>query len=224
MGRNLGAISPATIQANAIDHSYFVRADVAAPVGTKRWTDRWVDFTGNIDGGSQTWTSGDFILGPLNQSSHASTAVSSVSFANLFDQNLAPWTGWAISPGLRGVKAQIWDAWFSLSTGALIDKVKLFEGTIDGGEFGDRANLELAPYIKPWSRQIPSITGMVLGAAPLMPDVNTTIHWGDLVGMIVGYKPPNTSGVSNGAPKPYDMFGGIFDSSYSGSGRVPGKR
>jgi hypothetical protein len=205
MGRNLGSIPLVEVQ-NNVNFSYlFARVDVASPVGTKRYSEAFFgDFTGNIDGSSQLWSAADFLVGGLNQSAQNVTSVSSISFANISDAGtLAPWTGWAITPGLRGAKVQIWVAYFDRSTLALIDKVKLFEGTIDSGEFGDRATMAVAPYVKPWSRQVPAITGMMLGAAPLMPDPTVTIRWVDAVGSIVGYTPaPNTSGSSSGTPPP----------------------
>lgn len=174
MSRDLGGTPLGTIQANEIDWSYFVRIDIASPVGTKRWTDRPAgDFTGNVDGSSQTWTGADLIMGPLDQGDQE--MVSWMDFANL-DYT---WTSWANSPGLRGATVQVWVAWFD-AAGAVAGSYKVYDGRVDNGEYGPRAKMALTPQGRGWSRDVPYATIQELGFN-LMPAQGITIYWGTQV-------------------------------------------
>src|SRR4029077_10401990 len=178
VARKTGTVTTALTQQDAVDHSYFVRTDIASPVGTKRWTDRDClgagSYTGSIDGSSQTWTEAGLIVGPLDQSDNDTLSVSWLRFWNL-DWT---WTNWANSPGLRNALVWVYDAWFN-TDGSLAGSILIYNGKIDNQELGPEAMLALKPFATPWSKEIPWVTWTNLGASPIMPKPNTVIQWGD---------------------------------------------
>jgi len=146
-------VDAATVQANTLRWAYFVRFDFGGAVGTKRFTDYYQgDFTGSIDGGSQTWTGADVTVGPLDQSRNASSNVSWVKFANLDNQ----WTTWASVPGIRGKAVQVWRGDFNPTTGALVAVYQLYQGVADDHIIGPYAQVTLKPGVTPWARRLPA--------------------------------------------------------------------
>lgn len=175
ISRSIGAIPVADLQANVIDWSYFLRVDIAAPVGTKRFTDRSASFTGNIDGTSQAWTHGIGLqVGALDQGRQFILRPSSFSAANL---NYT-WGNWAATPGLRDAEVQIYVGWFS-SAGVLTGSVKLYHGKIDNHRHLERSEMALKPWIATWARRVmvpvPGLSSLL--PAELMPEDGKQIYW-----------------------------------------------
>lgn len=167
MLRDLGDIDVAELQANVSDWAYFVRVDLPAPVGTKRFTDWWSgDFTGNIDGVVATWTATDVVVGRVGQGKQGPLVVSSLDFANL---NYT-WTNWVNSPGLRGVAVTVYHVRLNADQ-SLNGAIEMYPGTIDSHKVLARAELALTPGHASWSKRILSpVPGMhVLLPAELMP-------------------------------------------------------
>jgi hypothetical protein len=197
-GRNLGSLPLSQVQANEFDWSYFVRIDVASPIGTKRFTDRYcgpttppapsqqsfIDTSArttslSIDGSTQLWSEDDVVVGGLDQGQQTMLAVSWLSFANLEETPGAgpKWTGWANNPGLANAPVKVWHVRFDPATGAFVEKILMYDGKVDNARYGSRA--ELALRSAPIRRLVPTATAQLLGAGPIMPDLHTTIYWGD---------------------------------------------
>lgn len=167
-------------QASVIDWSYAVRLDIAAPVGTVRFTDRHSNFTANVDGTSQTWVSADMKVGKMPQGRQKPLDVTQLNFANL-DYT---WTNWANSPGLRKAEVRIWKAWFDPLgliglPGAYVGPIEVWRGHVDNQELLRRAKLALKPWSAKWARRamtaIPGLSPEL--PAPLMPKEDEEIHW-----------------------------------------------
>jgi hypothetical protein len=176
--RNLGTVPTADTAKPNIDYSHFVRVDLPAPVGTKRWTDRRVG-TGvslSIDGSSQTWTQSDVIVGLLDQGTQDLGTVSQVSFANL-DYT---WTNWANTVwtngtvGLKGVLVHVWWGWFDWQSGTFTGAPKVYKGKIDRQEHLQRSTLALTAGTR--QRMSCYMTAKTLGAASIMPPPGVTIY------------------------------------------------
>lgn len=181
--RTLGFASALT-QANEIDVCQFVKVIGSGAIGTRRYHNRRATFDGNVlteditasvDGGSQTWTAADFIVGPISQSDNDPLSVSWMDFANID----YVWTEWAKSPGLRGAQVYIYKGWFS--GGSLSGSYELFRGEIDNQEHGDRSRMALKPFGLLWERSAPWQTLSMIDSmfAKLMPDPSKPIIWGD---------------------------------------------
>lgn len=204
--------SASLTQANDIIHYAFVRVDVASPIGTKRFTDMPGGLTANIDGaGSLPWSEDAVMAGALDQSDQDTMKVSWLKFANLPESpaTVGKWTTWANSPGLRNAPIFVYDAWFNinadLSIGSLAGALLLYQGKIDNHELLEVATLALKPFATPWTREVPWVTGLNLGAAALLPKQDTTVQWGSTLannhggsgygqGYIATYPPPESKG------------------------------
>lgn len=154
--RNLGGVQVATIAANVVDWSLFVRIDFPSPTGTQRFTDRPGGFTGNIDGSSQAWTEKSFVLGAANQSRQDVLSVSWLEFDNL-DYTFQ---SWANTPGLRDVVVKVYAGWFN--GGSLEGAYAIYEGRFDDAEISQKAKITLKPHVTTWAQKI---LGNVLGTS-----------------------------------------------------------
>lgn len=148
MLRDLGAGLVDLLQRNRIDWSYFVRIDLAAPVGTKRFTDRRVSVTEDIDGAPELWSTADLKVGRMSQGRQGPLTVSSLSFANLDNT----WTNWKNQVGLRGASVQVWAGWYT-AAGAFEEASLIYEGKIDSQQLGPRSELALKPWRVLWGRR-----------------------------------------------------------------------
>lgn len=161
--RDISTIPVADLRAGVIDWSWFVRTDIASPVGIKRWTDRGSDVTANIDGTSQTWTSGVGLqVGNIDQGREFVLNPSTISFANL---NWT-WSGWANSPGLRDADVYIYVVWYDTTTGAMSGAVRMWTGRIEEQSHLDRSEFGLKPWRAQWARKV---VVPIPGQSPLLP-------------------------------------------------------
>jgi hypothetical protein len=123
--RDIGSIPVADLQANTIDWGWFVSVDIAAPVGMKRFCNRAVNVTDNIDGSSQTWTCGVGLeVGNIDQGREFVLNPSTMSVDNINNT----WGNWANSPGLRDVPVEIYVVWYDAA------------GAMTGGTCSDRSS------------------------------------------------------------------------------------
>lgn len=175
ISRDLGTIPVGRLQSNTVDWFYFVKIEIASPVGTKRFTNRHTDYTGDIDGSSQTWVAEDMQCGGFGQGKQGALRVAKLSFANL-DYT---WTNWANSPGLRKTNVSVWRGEFNPADGLLDDAILIYVGTIDSHQCGERANLAIKPWRSTWGRKVvTAIPGLSpLLPAPLMPKDGELIRW-----------------------------------------------
>lgn len=174
MQRNIGTIDPNDLNSERIAWSWFVSINVSG-VGVQRYTDSSDDYTGDIDGSSQTWTAWDLSVGNLDQGSQSAVSVSWIEVANL-DETFSTW---ANSPGLRNADVEVWYAQFDVATDALVDSVPMYVGRIDNHRIGPRAYLALKPGRSTWARStFTAVPGQSpLLPAPLMPKDGVTIYW-----------------------------------------------
>lgn len=158
--RDIGDITDEQLTAATSDWCYFVKVDMPAPVGVKRFT-QFRDFTGNIDGTVATWFNADVRVGRLPQSRANALAVSSLSFANI-DYT---WTNWAQNYGLRRRNITVYHVRFN-ADGSLNGEVRMYEGHIDNHSLLTRAEFAIKPFHIPWGRRC--VTA-VPGLSPLLP-------------------------------------------------------
>jgi len=174
--RDIGTITVAELQARQIDWSFFVQIDIAAPVGTVRFTNRKGDFVGELDGspGSPDWQLADMNVGSLDQGRQSASAVSQIDFANID----FTWTNWANTPGLRGAEVTVWAGWFAADGVTLSGYVKVYAGRIDNHRCGTRAEIALKPGRNKWARKVMThVSGKSpLLPAALMPEDGTILH------------------------------------------------
>lgn len=175
IARNISSIPVALIEANEIDWGWFVRVDVASPVGTKRFCDRAADYTGAIEATSATWLCGsDLRVGAIDQGREFTLQPSNFSVSNL-DYT---WSNWAQSPGISDAPVEIYVGWFN-ADGSLAGAVKLYHGRIDNHGVLSRAELALKPWVSEWARRalrhVPGMSPRL--AAPLAPKDGDEVRW-----------------------------------------------
>jgi hypothetical protein len=160
--RDIGSIPVADLQANTIDWGWFVSVDIAAPVGMKRFCNRAVNVTDNIDGSSQTWTCGVGLeVGNIDQGREFVLNPSTMSVDNINNT----WGNWANSPGLRDVPVEIYVVWYD-AAGAMTGAVKMWSGRIDEQRHLQRSEFGLKPWRAQWARRV--LTA-IPGQSPLLP-------------------------------------------------------
>jgi hypothetical protein len=174
--RDIGTIPTSALEANVIRWQWFVKMQIAAPVGTKRFTDAEDDLTIDVDGSSQTWTATDLQVGNLDQGKQFFLNPSTISFGNL--DTPPTWSTWANSPGLRNATVEVWAGWWT-TAGVYSDAVKLYHGKVDNHRPGNRCEIALKPWHSLWARDCPThIPGLSdLLPAALMPKYGETIYW-----------------------------------------------
>ena len=137
--RDIGSIPTGTLEAaGEVPFYYFVRMVFPSPTGTLRFTnypvdigDDTIDF--DIEGTTETWDVtrlakvGTIVYG------QDPSAIQSLSFLNIDDY----FTDIGILHNFRDTPLTIWRAHFNKTTGALYDKVELFNGVIDSTSVGD---------------------------------------------------------------------------------------
>lgn len=152
--RNLGALSASHLTADGIRHYYFASIDGDVDFGIVRYCSRSADFTGNIDGSSQTWLGGSqsgLQLKRLSQSNTSILDVSSVSFLNLYDPSLAGygvWTQRDIQFGLSERPVVVWDAWWNPdddTDAGYLSSYILYSGRVGATQHKERSELTLNP-------------------------------------------------------------------------------
>jgi len=158
------ALAAATAD-NKLAWRWFVRVDIATPVGTKRFCDYATPGvqTLNIDGTTQAWNETDVLVGGLDQG--VQSKVSFVDFSNLDGQ----WTAWALTPGLRSAAVRVYHVQFN-ADGTLAGPVKMYQGMVGGQSHLDRTHLELVPSVNPYSKNGLWLTVRDFGAGAFMPD------------------------------------------------------
>src|SRR5436305_9808527 len=131
--RTLSASTVTEITGPGYKRKYeFVRIDFASPVGTKRYT-TYPDsatITLNVDGTSQVWTKFGVIVGRMGQDRGGVESVSWIKVPNN-DGPPPTFTGWAMSPGIKGARVRVWDGYFFAATGAFIEAAMNYDGKID---------------------------------------------------------------------------------------------
>jgi hypothetical protein len=158
--RNLGGITTANLQTSIKCLVHFIRFDIGGGVGAKRFViDSSDDLTLNVDGtGAQVWKAADIILGPMNQNMQRMLSVSSLSIANI-DWTWTTWVNTAGTNSLRGTPVQVWRAQYDVN-GTLWGSYPLYQGRLDNGDYGARANVACIPYTITWGRTWPwSVSG-----------------------------------------------------------------
>jgi len=175
----ISGVDQPTASAPTLYWAYFVRIDIAAPVGTKRFSAWHIDITANIDGTSQLWSSDMMLMNVegIEQGEKQTLSSASFSVGNAADPPL--WSQWAQSPGLRSAAVQIYRVQFN-AAGSLVASVKRYDGRVDAQEIDTIAHLFLTPHNRPWSRQAPYATPAFLGASALFPKPNVNVPFGPL--------------------------------------------
>lgn len=175
-----GPIPASALQDPLIQWCWCVRIDVAAPIGTLRFTDGGPsgNVSANLDGtGVQTWVETPLVVGTLDQGEQGTLSVSSVSFANGDDP--PTWSGYVASPGLRNAAVQVYFVMFDKYLSTLTGYFKAYDGHVDNQQIGQWAELVLKPHHSPWSREAPFLTLSQLGLGGLMPDPAIPLYFGD---------------------------------------------
>jgi hypothetical protein len=145
--RDLGGISDAATQDNNVQVYWFVRLDIASPVGTKCFTNKPCDATGKITlnlrgDGSFDWYEYDVEVGTIKEQVDDDTNLSFLKFGNvsaqagLLDRQ---WTKWSNTPGLRGTTVWIYKAQFDPHTDSYLGAYLRFYGELGGGTYNDVA-------------------------------------------------------------------------------------
>jgi hypothetical protein len=100
------------LQSRVFDWAWFVKFEIASPVGTKRFTDYPNDIAINVDGTVQTWLESGANVGPINQAKSGAATVSWIEMPNMDTL----WAQWANIPGLKGTLVTIYvGVWSSAS-------------------------------------------------------------------------------------------------------------
>ncbi|HQQ75773.1 MAG TPA: hypothetical protein PLB01_00340 [Thermoanaerobaculia bacterium] len=156
--RDIGTLTADQIQADPYKHYDFVSVDGGVDFGVVRYTNRERNWTGDLDGSSQTWTGGDnsgLQVERVSQSNTSILDVSSVSFLNVFDTDVAGHAVWGqreIQFGLKDREVVVYDAWWDPdddTDAGFIDKFILFRGKIGATEHRLRSRLSLVPFRAP---------------------------------------------------------------------------
>lgn len=160
--RDIGSIPVADLRANRIDWNWYVRIDVPAPVGTKRFSDGARNYTANIDGAAATWICGAGLqVGTIDQGRDFVLKPTTISFANINNT----WSNWANSPGLRDADVYVYVVWYS-GSGAISGAVLLWSGRIEEQSHLNRSEFALKPWRAQWARRVMS---PVPGVSPFLP-------------------------------------------------------
>lgn len=158
--RDIGSLTESDIQAEAYRHYDFVSIDGDVDFGVVRYTNRASDWTGDLDGSSQTWKGGELSglrVERISQSNTSVLDVSTISFLNLFDTGVAGhaiWTQREMQFGLAGRTVTVYDAWWDPdddSDSGFVDKFVLFKGRIGATEHAVRSTLTLVPFRTPYN-------------------------------------------------------------------------
>jgi len=107
----------------------------------------------NIDGTNSTWTAFDFVLNGPVQSQASPLDVSSISFQNVDNT----WSDHVLIDGVRGSRITIYQGWFD-DDDNFIGAMKIFDGRLDDGQIGQRAQFSIIPYATPWTTVVPGRT------------------------------------------------------------------